>query len=268
MALTQFLDDLKIIQRLGDQPNRIDGLSADEMKEKFDAGSIIIQEYINKTLLPELTAEFKTKSPAGYGYGGVVESLGTAADESDLEFKLTSAMATLSAGEAKQVAFIVSSLSNMTFLGTMFKSSAGYGFVSATSGLYGHTTSITKYLLENTWQPLEWINPPMELGVEYRTTERWLGKPVYTKAVDFGALPNAISKNVLYTSSAAASVISLHGVLSDGCCVNSGTNVDRSDFSDYTIIVDNTHWNVRVLTNGDLSALTAVFQVKYVYDES
>lgn len=30
---------------------------------------------------------------------------------------------------------------------------------------------------------VEWINPPMEVDTEYRTTERWLGKPVYTKAV-------------------------------------------------------------------------------------
>jgi hypothetical protein len=29
----------------------------------------------------------------------------------------------------------------------------------------------------------EWINPPMELDTEYRTTERWLGQPVYTKVV-------------------------------------------------------------------------------------
>lgn len=31
------------------------------------------------------------------------------------------------------------------------------------------------------WDPLEYIDPPMELGTEYRTTERYLGKPVYTK---------------------------------------------------------------------------------------
>jgi hypothetical protein len=29
----------------------------------------------------------------------------------------------------------------------------------------------------------EWYNPPMALDTEYRLTERWLGKPVYTKAV-------------------------------------------------------------------------------------
>lgn len=37
--------------------------------------------------------------------------------------------------------------------------------------------------------PIEWINPPMELGVEYRTTERYLGKPVYVKLVDCGKFP-------------------------------------------------------------------------------
>lgn len=31
---------------------------------------------------------------------------------------------------------------------------------------------------------IEWINPPMQLDTEYRTTERWLGKPVYTKLVE------------------------------------------------------------------------------------
>lgn len=29
--------------------------------------------------------------------------------------------------------------------------------------------------------PVEYLNPPMKLGVEYRTTERYLGKPVYVK---------------------------------------------------------------------------------------
>ena len=36
----------------------------------------------------------------------------------------------------------------------------------------------------------EWSNPPMMLDVEYRTTERYMGKPVYTKLLDFGTLPS------------------------------------------------------------------------------
>lgn len=34
---------------------------------------------------------------------------------------------------------------------------------------------------------VEWINPPLALGVEYRTTERFFGKPVYVQLVNFGA---------------------------------------------------------------------------------
>ena len=46
------------------------------------------------------------------------------------------------------------------------------------------------------WQPVEWINPPMELGTEYRTTERYLGKTVYVKAVNFGVMPSNSAKSV------------------------------------------------------------------------
>lgn len=40
------------------------------------------------------------------------------------------------------------------------------------------------------WQPWEWENPPMAVGVEYRTTERFLGKPVYVKVFDCGLIPH------------------------------------------------------------------------------
>ena len=42
----------------------------------------------------------------------------------------------------------------------------------------------------------EWFNPPMILGVEYRTTERYLGKPVYRKLIWGGPLPNTGYSNV------------------------------------------------------------------------
>jgi len=37
---------------------------------------------------------------------------------------------------------------------------------------------------------VEWINPPLVLGTEYRTSERWNNKPVYTKLVDCGTVTN------------------------------------------------------------------------------
>ena len=37
---------------------------------------------------------------------------------------------------------------------------------------------------KQTWSEYAWVNPPMMAGIEYRTTERYLGKPVYTKVVE------------------------------------------------------------------------------------
>lgn len=44
--------------------------------------------------------------------------------------------------------------------------------------------------LDKVWESVyEYANPPMQLGVEYRTTERYLGKPVYAKTIDCGTVP-------------------------------------------------------------------------------
>lgn len=54
----QLLDgDLAIIQKLDDEPNDVGGLSAQELKAKFDEGGLAIQKYINETLIPAVLAE-------------------------------------------------------------------------------------------------------------------------------------------------------------------------------------------------------------------
>lgn len=40
----------------------------------------------------------------------------------------------------------------------------------------------------------EWLNPPMIPGVEYRTTERFNGKPLYAQTFDMGTMPNSETK--------------------------------------------------------------------------
>ena len=37
------------------------------------------------------------------------------------------------------------------------------------------------------WPAIEWITPPMYPNVEYRTAERWKGKPVYCKVFEIGS---------------------------------------------------------------------------------
>ena len=50
---------------------------------------------------------------------------------------------------------------------------------------------------------VEWLNPPMVVGTEYRTTERFMGKPVYVKLVDFGPGANNTEKSVEHGASNA-----------------------------------------------------------------
>lgn len=56
MAIPKMTDDLNIIQALSDLPNSEDGLTADELKAKFDKAALAIQDYLNNTLTPALIA--------------------------------------------------------------------------------------------------------------------------------------------------------------------------------------------------------------------
>lgn len=56
MALAEFQDDLNIIQKLDDEPNDVGGLTAAELKAKFDEAGLTIQNWLNTVLLPALVA--------------------------------------------------------------------------------------------------------------------------------------------------------------------------------------------------------------------
>ena len=97
----------------------------------------------------------------------------------------------------------------------------------------------------------EWINPPMVSGVEYRTAERWMGKPVYTKIVSFGKLPNSTSAYIQWypDSGSVAYVISAFAVTSGGSVLN---------------VVDSANTgSIWIVTSGDYSSQTANVVLKY-----
>lgn len=56
MALSKFEEDMSIIGKLDDEPNDVGGLTAAELKAKFDEAGEEIKKYINETLIPELGA--------------------------------------------------------------------------------------------------------------------------------------------------------------------------------------------------------------------
>ena len=69
---------------------------------------------------------------------------------------------------------------------------------------------------EGIWEPWEWINPPMQIGVEYRTTERYNGKPVYMKLVDCGAGLSNTRKTVSANTQNVETPISCTGTFGNG----------------------------------------------------
>lgn len=57
---------------------------------------------------------------------------------------------------------------------------------------FGQNICIRRYYSStDEWGAWEWLNPPMELGVEYRTIERYQGKPVYVSLINCGNMPSA-----------------------------------------------------------------------------
>lgn len=145
-----------------------------------------------------LEAQLANKVPAGYGgYGEVItpryagdDGKGLA-DESALEVKLNEIYADMGDRESRRFVFVVKKLGDVTigswgWIASIYKSSSGYAIVEAMSGFSNQVSKITKALNGGTWQPAEWVNPPLAVGVEYRTTEKFNGEPVYAKAIYFG----------------------------------------------------------------------------------
>ena len=102
----------------------------------------------------------------------------------------------------------------------------------------------------------EWLTPPMQLGVEYRTTERYNGKPVYAKLFDFGAMPNKGTKSVSYAENVEA-VIDASGVVSQGSAFIGDYNHEFS----CKIVVNTSLY--AIIAEGDLRAYTLKVQIKY-----
>jgi hypothetical protein len=64
MALTELTSDLAIVAALADQPNDDSGLTAAQVKAKFDEAAGIIKTYLNDVLTAELQATTDSSSGA------------------------------------------------------------------------------------------------------------------------------------------------------------------------------------------------------------
>ena len=111
-----------------------------------------------------------------------------------------------------------------------------------------------------------WEHPPMELGIEYRTMERYLGKPVYVKALNVSSLPNNgnISVNIATNSDGSADetirAITAYGVTSNGSSIPAWA-CERDPSK--KIYLQLYLWIVFLDTTFDASGVSATIVVKY-----
>ena len=61
MAIEKFNKNMAIIAALDDEPNDVGGLTAAELKAKFDEGGEALKRYLNDTLIPAVLAEDATE---------------------------------------------------------------------------------------------------------------------------------------------------------------------------------------------------------------
>lgn len=117
----------------------------------------------------------------------------------------------------------------------------------ARSGSVNGPAMATKQKINGTWYPWEYVNPPMELGKEYRTTERYLGKPVYVKVVDCGQCPASGFKDIQFDTSGVALPIRCYGNWTYGGRSTIPFETHNSD----RMVVGMLGTTIRITTGGD-----------------
>ena len=146
-----------------------------------------------------VAAALSNKAPAGFGFGDAVQSIETTSAGESYETYCAKVDAVLDGMPDKTAKLVLAYPPAVygkagTTISLLYKGDANYAVLSnigsADTALCGwRMIRLKKSSSEpSAWQPFEWEHPPMQLGVEYRTVERYNGKPVYVKAVNCGML--------------------------------------------------------------------------------
>lgn len=130
-------------------------------------------------------------APSGYGYGGAMDYI---VDENGtFETKLDEILAGMESHSVKQFSFYdTKGLHSTKFYGRLWKYTPNYATLEAVN--YNGNKAV-KCKRSGIWNPWEWDNPPMTPGIEYRTTERFDGSPVYCGLVSYTNAENIGDKS-------------------------------------------------------------------------
>ena len=168
-----------------------------------NAGSTAQLQQNGKNIFPltllECVRGGENLAPGGFGFGDAVQRIETTSAEESYETYCAKVDAVLDGMPDKTAKLVLAYPPAVygkagTTISLLYKGDANYAVLSnigsADTALCGWRMIKLKKSSSDpsAWQPFEWEHPPMRLGVEYRTVERYNGKPVYVKAVNCGML--------------------------------------------------------------------------------
>ena len=209
----------------------------------------------------ELAAVKAGSAPAGYGLGEKGMMLGAA---DNIDTIKTNGWYRWPESDPPKGTFPTPFNTHMVFMRVWGNTGACYQeMVDMTNG-DAHGVMCARTIYADIVYPWEWVNPQMDVGVEYRTTERHNTLPVYTKMVDAGALPNNSVKTVSiadnptdirYVISASAVDTTTGQILPSG--VFGGTASKQ-------VLIGGNRSGITISTNFDgSSAVSVLLTVKY-----
>ena len=144
--LTQLTANLDIVQSLDDLPNTIGGLTAEQLKAKFDEAANLIKTYINEVLLAELASE----SAGGAGASRIgLESLvglGDASNVQDAFAAVLNAISQIQAGVVVDGSITTAKLADLAVTSAKIANGAVGTAQIANSSITGAKTNFTQGL--------------------------------------------------------------------------------------------------------------------------
>lgn len=108
-------------------------------------------------------------------------------------------------------------------------------------------------------------NSPMMLGVEYRTTEKWQNKPVYTMLQNVGSFPSAGAVSYYAIRAGITKILRVKGT-----AANAGFSVPYTSTDAHLTISGTVYGGAATIIvyveKGDLNADECIAQVWYIKD--
>lgn len=188
-----------------------------------------------------VAAALSNKAPAGYGLGANASSI----PGNDLNNAILGGFYVFSSAVQNIPSFMSGKVLVMPYKSLQYYTQIAFAALTSEIAF--------RFCNNGVWGPWEYLNPLLSPGIEYRTVERYNGKPVYTKAVSLGTVSGGGTKSVE------------HGVTDLEACI------ECNGFAGYQNLVGNKYVNsitvgasvIELVTDSNFPSQAVVAIMKY-----